>query len=142
MMPSRSSRCPYNHAVETRASAATIRKLISRSHISIFCKAATARCIALSLRSRTLRLRPSVFLSMWSLQRCDDVDQVVSLPLIHFDLPSPSIRVGLRDDSLRIAQLRLMHIEEGGVGAEVSAIQTRIRMRTRPGNDRNGAVAV
>jgi hypothetical protein len=27
---------------------------------------------------------------MWSLQRCDDVDQVVSLPFIHFDLPSPT----------------------------------------------------
>ena len=40
------------------------------------------------------------------------------------------------------SQLRLMHIEEAGVRAEVSAIQTRIRMRTWPGNNRNRAVAV
>jgi hypothetical protein len=59
---------------------------------------------------------------MFSLQRCDDADQVVSLPLIHFDLPCPSIRAGFGDDSLGIAQLRLMHIEEAGVRAEVSAI--------------------
>src|SRR5258708_15625500 len=98
--------------------------------------------MALSLRSRALRLRRSVFLGMCSLQRCDDVDDVISLPFVHFDLPCPSIRVGLGNDSLCVVQLRSMHVEEVGIGAEVSAIQTRIRMRTWPSNDRNGAVAV
>lgn len=42
--------------------------------------------------------------------------------LVHFDLPCPSIRAGFGDDSLGIAQLRLMHIEEAGIRAEVSAI--------------------
>jgi hypothetical protein len=61
---------------------------------------------------------------MCSLQKCDDADQVVSLPLIHFDLPCPSIRAGFGDDSLRVAQFGFMHIKEAGVRAEVSAIQT------------------
>ncbi len=88
MRPRNSSRL-YNHAVETPASAATVRKLISRSDASIRWRAAKARCIALLLRSRALRLRPSVFLGMCSPQRCDDIDQVVSFPLIHFDLTCP-----------------------------------------------------
>ena len=40
------------------------------------------------------------------------------------------------------SQLRLMHIEEAGVRAEVSAVQTCIRMRTWPGNHGDGTVAV
>src|SRR5271165_1566658 len=118
----RNSSWLYNHAVETPASAATVRKLISRSEASIRCRAAKARCIALLLRSRALRLRPSVFLGMCSLQRCDDIDEVVSFPLIHFDLTCPSIRAGFGNHSFRIAQLRPMHIKEAGVRAEVSAI--------------------
>jgi hypothetical protein len=65
-------------------------------------------------------LRPSVFLSMCSLQRRDDVHQVVSLLFVHLDLPCPSILVGFGDDSLCFSQLRLMHIEEAGIGAEMS----------------------
>ena len=103
MIRLRSSSWLYNHAVETAASAATVLKLISRSEASIRCRAAKARCLALWLRSRVLRLSPSKFLATCSLQRGDDVDQVVSLSLIHFDLPCPSIRIGLGDDSLCVA---------------------------------------
>jgi hypothetical protein len=112
----------YNNAVETAASVATVLKLISRSEASIRCRAAKARYLALPLHSRALRLSPSKFLAICSLQRCDDVDQVVSLLLIHFDLPCRSIRVGLGDDPFRFLQFRFMHIEETGVRAEVSAI--------------------
>jgi hypothetical protein len=48
---------------ETCASAATVRKLISRLEASIRCRAARARCIALSLLTRSLRFRPSALLS-------------------------------------------------------------------------------
>jgi len=68
MIRPRSSSWLYNQAVETPACVATVRKLICRSEASIRCKAAKARCITLSLRSRALRVRPSVFLGMCSLQ--------------------------------------------------------------------------
>jgi hypothetical protein len=58
MMRPRNPSWLYNHAVETAASAATVRKLISRSEASMRCRAAKVCCIALSLRKRTLRLRP------------------------------------------------------------------------------------
>jgi hypothetical protein len=56
----------YIHAAETRASAATVRKLISQSGVSIRVSAAKVRCMTSSLRRRALRLRPSVFLSLCS----------------------------------------------------------------------------
>ena len=57
----RNSSLPYNHAVDTFASEATVRKLISRPEASMRCSAARARSIACSLRNRALRLRPAIF---------------------------------------------------------------------------------
>jgi hypothetical protein len=59
---------------ETCASAATVRKLISRLEASIRCRAARARCIALSLLTPSLRFRPSALLSACvRSHRCDHV---------------------------------------------------------------------
>jgi hypothetical protein len=68
MIRPRSSSWLYNYAVETPACVATVRKLISRSEESIRCKAARARCITVSLRSRapleTLNISRHVFASV------------------------------------------------------------------------------
>jgi hypothetical protein len=92
---------------------------------------------ALSLRNRALRSRPSIFLGLCWLQRRDDVDQVVSLLFVYLALPCPSILIGLGDDSLCFAQLCLMSIEEARIRAKMSAVQTRIRMRTMVALGRN-----
>ncbi len=85
----------YTHAVETRASTATVLKLICRSELSIRLSAIMAGCIASSRRKRALRFSPSMFLCICSLQRGDDVDQVVSFLFVHLDLPGPSVRFRL-----------------------------------------------
>src|SRR2546428_14113827 len=104
--------------------------------------AAVARASAASVRSRALRLRPSVFLCMCSLQRRNDVHKIVSLLFIHFDLPSPPVRIRFANHALRLAQFRLVDIEEAGIGTEMGAVQAGIRVRARPGNNGYRAVTV
>src|SRR5713101_7483830 len=92
------------------------------------CGAARARSIACSLRIRALRLRPAIFLRMCSLQGRDDVKEVVSLLLVHFDLPHPSVRVCLGDHPLCLSKLRLVDFQEADIRAKVSAVQAGVRM--------------
>src|SRR5258708_37316403 len=97
-----------------------------RSEASMRCSAARARSIVCSLRSRALRLRPAIFLRMCSLQRRDDVKEVVSLLLVHFDLPHPSARICLGDHSLCLSKLRLVDFEEADIRAKVSTVSNPI----------------
>src|SRR5882724_6734714 len=115
---------------------------MSRSEASMRCSAARARSIARSLRSRALRLRPAIFLRMCSLQRRDDVKEVVSLLLVHFDLPHPSVRVCLGDHALCLSKFRFVDFQEADIRAKVSAVQASVRMRTRTGDNRYGAVTI
>jgi hypothetical protein len=76
------------------------------------------------------------------LQGRDDFDEVASLSLVHFGLPHPSVRVCFGDHLLCLSKFRLVHLKKADIRAKVSAVQTCIRMRTRPRDDRYGAVAV
>src|SRR5947207_796599 len=104
MIRKRNSSWRYSHAVETFASAATVRKLMAWWGASIRCCAARARPIACSLRSRALCLRPVVFLRMELFQGRDDVDEVVSLSLVHFDLANASMLICLGDHPLCLSK--------------------------------------
>src|SRR5262245_35858090 len=119
MMRARNFSWRYSHSVDTFASAATLRKLMSRSEASIRCNAAKARSIACSLRRRALCLRPIVFLRMCSLQGRDDVHEVISFAFIHFDLPCPTVCGCLGDHSLGLPKLCLMRLKKADIGAEV-----------------------
>jgi hypothetical protein len=68
--------------------------------------------------------------------------EVVSLLLVHFDLPLPSVRVCLSDHSLCLSKFRLVDFQEADIRAKVSAVQASVRMRTWTGDNRYGAVTI
>jgi hypothetical protein len=79
---------------------------------------------------------------MVGLQGCNDVDEACSFSLVHLHLSHPAVRIGFRDDSLCFVEFGAMHFEERGVGAEMSAVEASIRVRTRSSYDWDGAVAI
>ena len=76
------------------------------------------------------------------LQGRDHVAEVFSFSFVHLNLPNPSVLVCLGDHALCLSKFRFVHLKEADIRAKVSAVQTCIRMRTRPRKDRYGAVAV
>src|SRR5882724_10564893 len=77
-----------------------------------------------------------------SLQGRDDVDEVIPFAFIHFDLPCPSVRSCFGDHSICLSKFTLVCIDKADISAEVSAVQTGIRMRTWACDDGYRTVAV
>ena len=76
------------------------------------------------------------------LQGRDDVEEVVSFSFVHFDLPHPSILVCLGDHPLRLSKFPFVNLKKADIRAKVSAVQASVRMRTRTGDNRYGAVTI
>jgi len=52
---------------------------------------------------------------MCSLQGRDDLKEVASLLLVHFDVPHPSVRVCLGDHPLCLSKLSLVYLKEADI---------------------------
>lgn len=53
-----------------------------------------------------------MFLRMCSFQRRDDIDEVVSLAIVHFDLPHPPVRDCFAEHSLCFPKLCLVYVRK------------------------------
>jgi hypothetical protein len=130
---------PGRRSLRMRSDAAKVEFHFFRLHQQDRCR---GRCIASLLRDRALRIRPSVFLTMFGLQGSDDADETDSFSLVHLTLSHPAICIRLRDDSLRLVEFGSMHFEEGGVRSEMSAVEAGVRVWTGASDDWDRAIAV